>query len=281
MKRVLPTFVAALLGATPLFAAAGEVSAGTYVQLTSVHRRDAFFPDRKSLVGLVCVVNEPGLVENKAGLYGGPTTCSDGQEYYWYLAGFEMVTPDVAAMFGLAPTAAGSGTAESIPYGVGTRVRIRAVSSADAYAEQSAALAGKTCAVKDAPLSATGEGWWAGSLVCDDASEHYFFQVAVDAADGTAPVAGASASTAVTSGTSAPASGVAAGKLVRIDAIDAGDAFFGARASLIGKRCTVMESALVPSGGGSHAGRLFCEDGKNYQFFKVGVSPVEDAGVSP
>jgi hypothetical protein len=278
MKRVLIPTVAALLGAAPSLALAGDLAAGTYVQLSALHRRDAFFPDRKALVGLVCVVNEPGLAENREGFYGGPTTCSDGQEYYWYLAGFEMVTPDVAAMFGLTTGPAAEASAE-IPWSVGSRVRIRAVSAADAYAEQSATLAGKTCSVKDAPLTPTGEDWWAGALACDGGSEYYFFQVAVDAADGAAPSA-----PAPTGGTTAAAgapAGVGPGKLVRIESIDAADAFYGARDGLVGKRCTVMEAALVSSGGGSHAGRLFCEDGKNYQFFKVGVTPVQDAGVSP
>lgn len=253
-------------------ALAQDVAPGTYVQLSKLHRQDAFFRDRKQLLGLVCVVTDPGLVENRAGLYGGPTRCGDGQEYYWYLAGFEVVAPEVAAVFGL--TDAATANAAS-PWTVGTRVRIRSVSSADAYAASGTTLSGKECTVKDAPLTATGADWWAGSLMCDSGGEFYFYQVAVDPVEPSGAAGTASAGTAsagAAAGTSTGANPFGIGALVKITGVDPLDQLSSSGGALVGQACSVVGAPLVSSAPGYWAGQLFCPDGKTYQFLKVGVT---------
>jgi hypothetical protein len=274
MNMRLPTLACASLLLLPSAAVAQEMASGTYVQLTKLHRQDAFFRDRKQLTGLVCVVTDPGLTLNRPGFYGGPTRCSDGQDYYWYLAAFDVVAPEVAAMFGLTDAAA---VAADSPWTVGSRVRIRAVSSADAYASSSSSLTGRTCTVKDMPLTATGAEWWAGSLLCDTGGEYYFYQVAVDPIDASQMVAvgvvgdGAAVGAAAAS-TAASTGGFRPGAAVKITHIANEDSLSARRDALVGHGCSVLDSALVPTGDGVYAGRLFCDDGQTYQFFKVGVA---------
>jgi hypothetical protein len=270
MNLRLPTLACASLLLLPSLAAAQDMASGTYVQLTKLHRQDAFFGDRKQLTGLVCVVTDPGLTLNRRGFYGGPTRCSDGQDYYWYLAAFDVVAPEVAAMFGLTDAAV---AASASPWAVGARVRIRAVSSADAYASSSSSLTGRTCTVKDMPLTATGAEWWAGSLLCDTGGEYYFYQVAVDPENEAPTVAVGVLGTGATVGAGAAStSGFGPGAAVKITHIANEDSLSARRDALVGHGCSVLDSALVPTGDGVYAGRLFCDDGQTYQFFKVGVA---------
>jgi hypothetical protein len=72
----------------------------------------------------------------------------------------------------------------------------------------------------------------------------------------------------------APAHGVeiAPGKLVKVVDLAPADALYPTRAALVGHTCSVVEAALVPSGDGVYAGRLFCDDGKSWQVFKATVA---------
>ncbi|MFZ5477014.1 MAG: hypothetical protein ACOZNI_09595 [Myxococcota bacterium] len=262
------------------------VASGSAVRIAGVGRKDAFWRYRDDLVGLFCTVDEPGLYPSKRKWLGGSLTCEDGGQYYFYQVQVEYAdwTPpaDGYGVLGViggveggmeGGLGLGGGGAYVDPYApapswpVGARVKLTDVSPADAHYPNRASIVGKACAVLEGPLAESGEGWWTGGVKCDDGTDFYFYQVAVTAGDAAAPAGISAAGTAVS-----PAGGVAAGKMVKITDVAAADALAGERAKLVGRTCSVVEAALVPSGDGLYAGRLFCDDGKSYQFFKVGVT---------
>ncbi len=279
------------------------IPAGTALLITGIGKEDAFYRDRKALVGLACRVADPGLDRNDKRHYGGPVSCNDGEDYYFYQIRFDLLdeataaaarVPDtarvsvdteaamalVAAMAGegagtVADGAAGGTPGEALRRGagppppqdstatnaetsapawpVGARARIASVSAEDAYGKQAADLKGKSCAVADAPLSESGNGWWAGQLQCDDGEGYYFYQVSLTQLE--APVTGVRA--------------FGPGKLVKVLAVDTLDALYAQRSAIEGHTCSVSEVPLVVSGTDLYAGRLFCDDGKQWQLFRV------------
>lgn len=264
-----------------------KVPAGTALQITGIGKEDAFYRERKALVGLACRVADPGLDRNDKKHFGGPVSCNDGEDYYFYQVRFDLldeaaasaarvpavartdVDTDAAMALLAAMAGEGEGTvkgaaAAALPapaaadtpapaWPVGARARIASVSAEDAYAKQGAELKGKACAVADQPLSESGNGWWSGQLRCDDGSGYFFYQVSLtpnaspDAATGNLP----------------------AGKLVKVLAVDALDTLYPQRSALEGHTCSVSEAPMVPSGTDLYAGRLFCDDGKQWQVFRV------------
>ena len=139
----------------------------------------------------------------------------------------------------------------------GTWGTITAISDEDAYASQRDELRGLRCRVADRPLETTGEGWWSGEVACGDRAL-YFYQVALTpevrfVVDMTWP----------------------AGTLVKVAAVEETDAHHAARARLEGRTCSVIHTALVPTGPTTFGGRLFCDDGSTWQVLRVRLSTPE------
>jgi hypothetical protein len=287
-----------LLGAAQAAKPPERVSVGTPVRIVAVSKDDAFWPNRTALEGLRCEVTAPGLERSRKSLYGGPMVCADGESYYFYQvrveilpaeAGPTVVTATVPAASpapaggaapgsapALAPTAAppaaeglpankdermrlalrdlrNSETAAT-PWPVGRAAILRSVSADDAYHAELETLRGQRCVVQDEALESTGQGWWSGAMLCDGV-ERYFFQASLDAA----PQAVA-------------APEWAAGTLVKVAGLEAQDVHAADAAKLVGRTCSVIVAPLVSSGEDTFAGRLFCDDGKQWQLFRVKVA---------
>lgn len=252
---------------------------GTTVKITDVARKDAFWRFRSDLVGDLCVVGDPGLVRHHGKWYGGALTCSDGTPYYFYqvaveVGDYEITLPeptvepeppddgplDLGALFA-------TPSAEDPPeWPVGRKVRIRAISSSDATYERKPSLVGTECTVADAPLQSSGGDWLSGSLTCADKGSWFFFQVAVDGLDAPKPTRKADGRLSEPS--------ISAGRRVRVVDVANVDMLARDRERLVGLSCTVAEGPLLATGDGYYAGRLFCGEGQEYQFYQVAVAPL-------
>lgn len=290
---MLPFALVLLAGSGSTLAAAplpDPLPTGTAFVLTGIDKQDAFYRERKSLVGLACRVAAPGLDPNDRKHFGGPVVCNDGEDYYFYKIRLEVLDEEAALAARVPavplPSAAAAaigqgdgvvpGTDDEAPSGpppphestsqtpttaasawpTGARARIASVSAEDAYAQEAAVLKGKACTVADQPLSESGNGWWSGQLQCDDGTGYYFYQVSLT------PTASAASATG----------NLAAGKLVKVLAVDALDTLYPLRSALEGHTCSVSEAPMVPSGPDLYAGRLFCDDGNQWQVFRVKVA---------
>ncbi|MDP2310382.1 MAG: hypothetical protein Q8P18_30475 [Pseudomonadota bacterium] len=258
------------LGALALAGAAfaqDSIPAGSVVRVKAVGKADAFFKQRKGIVGLVCGVEDPGLDPQSKKFYGGSMTCGEAGNFYFYQVAVELgdFGLDFETLTGRTLEASREPTLDS-PWPVGARVRVRDVSADDSYHKDRAGIIGLDCTVKDSALSDAGEGWFSGQVQCDNGTGYYFYQVGVDA-PGTV-------SAAVPTGAlpaAAAESPFPAGKMVKVLDIGAADALYPTRTALVGRTCSVVEAPLVATGEGFYAGRLFCDDGKSYQGFMLKV----------
>ena len=261
--------VISLLTAT--LAHAGPLAPGTLVLIDDVSRKDAFHENRATLVGLACRVGADGMNPSGRGWHGGPASCSDGQDYFFYRVRLTVLPDSVAQLTATSSAAAEPAppdappesdesrnrSAAETPWRPGTVGRITAVSEQDAYLSDRDTLLGKRCRVSGSALTSTGEGWWSGELDCDDAS-YYFYQVGLRRepaflVDATWP----------------------AGSLAKVVEVDVTDAHHPVRARLEGHTCSVIAAPLVPSGDTTFGGRLFCDDGSHWQVFRVRLAAPE------
>ncbi len=288
-----------MIGWAALFAYSAEaargarvIPAGEAVRIESISKKDMFWRYRDELVGQVCLVGEPGLVRHRGKWYGGEITCADGFELFFFqvevsrgdfgdavlaltkrppIAERDPAVPDAGAGAAPPPDGPFTGFGPTAPvaadWPVGARGRITAVSPADATHTRRASLLGRTCEVRDAPLSESGDAWLAGLVRCDG-EDLFFFQVALD------PVASAAAE-----GPGRKADGrllsatLPVGERVRIVALAATDLYYTERDALIGQACFVAATPLVASGDGWYSGRLACGTAPERQFHQVAVAP--------
>lgn len=253
------------------------LDAGTTVRVDEVGKKDAFWRFRAEIEGLICVVEEPGLVRHRGRWYAGAVACSDGQEYYFYqvvvTAGdFAMPThtppPEPPALDLVAePRPPPARPDPPSPWPVGALVRIRAVSPIDATSEGK--VVGQRCEVVEAPLLETSAGWLSGSLRCEGAEPRFYYQVAVDA---------------LPAGTSLDGrlrgAEIPAGRAVRVVEVSALDLHWRDRARLVGTTCTVLAAPLAATGESWYAGRLLCGD-QEWQLFQVAVAEPDPVTPSP
>lgn len=263
----------------PVAHAAEPVPAGTTVRISKLSRQDAFFSSRKSIVGLVCGVDDPGLHWQGQKWYGGTLDCGGGDSYYFYKVAVEQGDfGDYAAITGHAFGEGSEDTyaATDSPWPAYSRVRIAAISPEDAHVNDAATIVGQACTVADAGLEVTGEGWFSGQLKCDNDTSWYFYQVGVTALDAAAPTGSTSVTPTFPALTptvlGAAAAAFPAGKMVKVVDIAPADALHATKTEVIGRMCSVVESPLHPTGDGWYAGRLFCDDGKSYQVFMAKVT---------
>lgn len=244
------------------------IEEGAVVIITGVGPADAFYRQRKYLKGLACGVEQGGMVRERGKWYSGSITCGADGNFYFYNVAVELDTYgyDYATLTGHAVGEPMPG-AEPSPWPAGTRVTIEDVSPGDAHVGAKSTLVGATCTVAGMDLVSTGDPWFSGQLSCDATGEWYFYQVKVGPA-GAAPAAGG-----VVSGTTGVAGvAFAAGKMVKVTDVGAADAHYAARASLVGRTCTVVEVPLYALPDGWLAGRLFCDDGQRWQLLQVKVA---------
>lgn len=248
--------------------AAAPVPPGAPVRIAEVGRKDAFWRFRDEIAGLRCRVEEPGLFPNGRRWVGGPVRCEDGQVYYFYQVEAELLPPTTALRIpepaGPAVDVTAEVAAELAPatprapppaWPPGTRVRLDELSPADSHYADRATLLGRACVVVDDALVEDPQGWIGGQLRCDPGGDRFFYQARVTRLGAPA----------------LPDAAWPAGRTVKVREVAPTDAHYARRGEVAGRVCTVVEDALAPTGEGWWAGRLFCDDGRAWQFFKVAV----------
>jgi hypothetical protein len=209
-------------------------------------------PLEASYIGRTCTARED--LSDNGGWQGGPVVC-DGDEAYIYQAQLDKVLGGAKSPAApRAPTSAGTGLRD------GESGRLAEIGPDDAYLSSASQYLGLTCTAK-ADLSDSGGGWFSGPADCNG-QDMYFFQARFAAAQGAQGAQGAS-----------DASTPRVGTIVRITAIGDADAYHGDSASIVGKRCAVLEGFSTSSGGGGwFAGPMLC-DGSDYYFYQVKTAP--------
>lgn len=252
--------------------AAEPLPPGAPVRIVELGRKDAFWRFRDEIAGLRCRVEEPGLFPNGRRWLGGPVLCEDGQVYYFYQVAAELLPPTTALRIPSPPAPevaaglAGEGgliapRVAQTAWPPGTRVRVDELSSTDSHYPDRSHLVGRVCVVTDDPLIEDPEGWVGGQLRCDPGGDLFFYQARVSRL--TTPAS--------------PGAAWPAGRTLKVREVALTDAHYARRGEVEGRVCTVVEDALAATGEGLWAGRLFCEDGRSWQFFKVAV----DAAAPP
>lgn len=253
-----------------------SVPSGTRVRIEDVSSSDAYFSGRDSMVGLICRTNADSNV-NGDGWHGGPVTCDNGQDYYFYQAAYVLAADATSSAKATISTTAGRRIEKDIPEG--TRIRIDDISAEDAYYPGKDYI-GLTCTAGDG-MTHNGGGYHGGPVSCDDGQSFYFYKAAMVALDSSGSAASPAASPsapAYSSGTTA--SGVEydipGGTQVTILGISSEDAYYPGT-EYIGLTCTIM-GGTTHNGGGYHGGQASCSDGSSPYFYKAAMAPVGGKG---
>ncbi len=150
-------------------ASAGLTSAGSVISVMDIAPDDAYYADRGSIIGQSCTVVS-GLTPTDGGgdWYGGDVNCSNGSYYYFFKMKY--------ALGGAATPTGGRYSGYSIPKNAW--VTVADVSPDDTFYPYKDSLIGKSCQVKKGELTATGDGWFGGTLKCNGSNLH-FYQIGV------------------------------------------------------------------------------------------------------
>ena len=151
-------------------------AAGEAVRILAISPEDAFYNDAASIIGRNCYPTE-AMRYHEDGWQGGPISCWDGQGYYFYKAALGADPSHSDLKLPVEPSV-GDGPVAPVPpkreeigpvagaLREGTRVKILAVSSDDAFFAESGALVGRRCRVTG-DLHPQADGvWFEGGLTC-------------------------------------------------------------------------------------------------------------------
>jgi len=269
---------------------------GTRVRVFDIGPKDAWYKQRSNLSDLECVVGPGPLKPAKSTWFRGKVQCDDQREYVFLQVTFESLST-------LAPTEEGCPIGAWIggPLPEGSRVRVLAPSSADAY-YGTTDMIGRTATVAYGELYGSGMSpkscWFGGTLLLDDPSgytpEYYFYQVAVglDSKGTGAPVypydtggyggeAGYPYEEPPCPEGSFLGGTVAHGARVRLDDVHPEDAYYDTRFDLVGRMGTVDGDLHNNSGTCWFGGGVLGDDGVSYYFYKAAVTVLEPGEGAP
>lgn len=235
-----------------------QVPSGTRVRIEAISTEDAYYASRDGMIGLSCRTDADSNV-NGDGWHGGPVTCDNGQDYYFYQAAYSLDDGGTAAPAAIATTA-GRRIESDIP--AGSRIRIEEISPEDAYYPGSEYV-GLDCTAGEG-MTHNGAGFHGGPMTCDGGQSFYFYKVAVVAI-------GTSGSSSSSSGGGRSYAALSSGTRVTIVEIAADDAYYGDRGSIVGQSC-VTADATSYNGDGWHGGSINCDNGESYYFYKAALS---------
>jgi hypothetical protein len=245
---------------------------GEQVRITDLSTEDAFYGDRSSIIGQICVTDGASTYNGDGWQGGAVKDCGNGSTYYFYKAAYVDLgpapTPSVPAA-SLVPAIPGLRATRSLPSG--TRVKILDIHSEDAYYPDRSTMLGKVCTLGEDSSFKDGE-WHGGSISCDDGSSYYFYKAAYEeqaAAARPTPTPGATLGGVATYV-------VPAGTTVRIADIHSEDAYYSTRSGVIGKVCTLDEDSSFKDGQW-HGGPAHC-GGESYYFYKAAYTVVGGGG---
>ncbi len=289
------------------------IGPGTVVVVADIKSSDPNAATR-ALVGEVCQVGVDGIESTGDSWWAGSLDCANGSSYTFKAVSVAVVGDAALPRSVSASAVAGQiGTSINFPGGsiittapppvpaassapadairralvVGEPVTILAIHPEDAFYNDRATIAGKTCYPTDAMTLYDG-GWHGGPVACWDGATYYFYKAAMGADPTHAPVDPATLSAYGTGYGGLIGGGVEGGVLggvigsVGLDVIDHGtrvkildvspeDAFYEDRRKLIGKTCQVdgdlhqQDAADIWYGGG-----VLCKK-DSYYFYKVSV----------
>lgn len=154
----------------------------------------------------------------------------------------------------------------------GTRVRVVAISSQDAYYPQRDSIIGKTGKVdRMDPSGSTSDCWFGGQFHGDDGVDRYFYQVALQVlpASGSACPAGAYTGAALTSGTR-----------VRVLTVSAEDAYSKKRYVVEGKVGKTDGNWKKSGSPCWYTGQFYGDDGTSAYFYQASVQVMDNAEAS-
>lgn len=161
------------------------IADGTGVKIVEVGKDDAYVEDSATIVGLICKV-DIDLHASGQGYFAGSTRCADGSSYYFYQVRVEpaeappetALPPASPPMQDLPPPAL-TGISHGQTVAEGATFVIVALSTEDAFYEDSATLVNQSCTATS-PLTETGSGLYGGNAKCSDGEDYTFYQVSID-----------------------------------------------------------------------------------------------------
>ncbi len=244
------------------------VPGGEQVRITELSTEDAYYVDRDTIVGQICVTDGPSTYNGDGWQGGAVKDCGNGATYYFYKAAYVDVGPApvvAAPAASLIPAIPGLRATRALPNG--TRVKLLDIHSEDAYFAERSTMLGKLCTLGEESSFKDGE-WHGGSATCDDGSSYYFHKAAYEeqaaAAQAPPPSPGVPLGVATYS--------VPAGSSVRIADIHGEDAYYSTRSSIIGQVCTLDEDSSLKDGSW-HGGPAHCGS-ESYYFYKAAYTVV-------
>ncbi len=180
---------------------------------------------------------------------------------------FGFGTPEVAYAQSCPAGAHSSGV---IP--AGTRVKVVALSSSDAYYASRGTIVGKVGRVDK--MDPTGSGrdcWYGGQFTGDDGSSHYFYQAAFEVL-GSGGGGGAGCPSGAYTGSS-----LSSGTRVKVLTVSSNDAYYSTRGTVEGKVGRVDGSWSQTGSPCWFAGQFYGDDGSSFYFYQAAVQAVSGA----
>lgn len=173
-------------------------SVGTTVYIAEISQEDAFYSDRKILIGKKCTVSESDAIPDDAGFYTTELKFEDGEKNYFFKVKLSKEPIDVNSIdfsddkiksdeededFNLdefldVPRDVTNKTDNSKNIPKGTKVKVISIGEDDSYFSDSNKFVRKTGVVTDGLTLQTGE-YYSGNIKFEDGNEAYFFNVKV------------------------------------------------------------------------------------------------------
>jgi hypothetical protein len=233
---------------------------GKTVTIVDIHPEDAYYSARGTYIGLTCTVS--GDLHRNDGLwYGGGADCPGGGMYF-YKAKFARASGSAPVATSKPSTSSGAAQDLGAKLAHGQTVTIVDIHPEDAYYAARSTYIGLSCTVSG-DLHRNDGLWYGGGADCTGISGMYFYKAKFALASG--------GGTTTTSAAKKTGGAVPSGTSITLVDLSTEDAYYGDKASIIGKSCTAGDD-LTDHGGGWYGGPVSCNDGSSFYFFKVGVS---------
>jgi len=231
-----------------------EVYSGTRVRILAVSPEDAYYGTRHSIEGKVGRVEGTWSKMGEPCWFAGQFYADDGSSNYFYQAAVEILSGGEVAD-SCPPTASTASLTE------GTRVKVLAIHSEDAYHSDAARIIGIQGKVSG-DLHSNGGCWMGGGFTADDGTYYYFYKAAVEV------IAYTPSTPCPPGANTAPLS---EGTRVKIVALHPDDAYHSDAARIIGT-VGVVSGGLTSSDGCWMGGGFTADDGNYYYFYKAAVT---------
>lgn len=204
-------------------AARGSVPAGAPFEVIALHRDDAYYrAERETIVGLRCTADQSLTRTDPDGFYAGAASC-DGKTRSFFKVALR-ITGDIPAVVAEAgPQAPAGSVGGETPH---RPFLVADIHPDDAYFGSKEEVVGLLCVSGPDGLHENSPGWWGGKADCQDDSNRYFYQAAIQV--------------------DLPA--ILAGTPFRIVDVGPLDAYASEKNPLVGRSCTATGDLLADAG---------------------------------